>query len=79
MYPLRHRTLPRCHHQKDKKMEKMRTYVLYGAGIVLCIAGIAYLAAEYVKFLSEPGKLVSLILTAGMFGFLGKYFEGKGW
>ena len=60
-------------------MEKMRTYILYGAGIVLCIAGIAYLAAEYVKFLSEPGKLVSLILTAGMLSFLGKYFEERGW
>ena len=60
-------------------MEKMRTYILYGAGIVLCIAGIAYLAAEYVKFLSEPGKLACLMLAVGMFGFLGKYFEGKGW
>lgn len=60
-------------------MEKMRTYILYGAGIVLCIAGIAYLAAEYVKYLSEPGKLVSLILAAGMFGLLGKYFEERGW
>jgi len=52
---------------------------MYGFGILLCIAGIAYLAAEYVKYLSEPGKLACLILTAGMFAFLGKYSEEKGW
>lgn len=57
----------------------MRQYVLYGFGILLCVAGIGYLAAEYVKYLSEVGKLVSLLLTVGMFGFLGKYFEGLGW
>jgi len=57
----------------------MRTYVLYGFGVVLCIAGIAYLAAEYVKYLSEPGKLACLILMAGMFAFLGKYFYKIGW
>ena len=54
-------------------------YVLYGFGILLCLAGIGYLAAEYVKYLSEVGKLVSLLLTVGMFSFLGKYFEGLGW
>ena len=57
----------------------MRQYVLYGFGILLCVAGISYLAAEYVKYLSEAGKLVSLLLTVGMFGFLGKYFESLGW
>lgn len=57
----------------------MRTYILYGFGIVLCISGIAYLAAEYVKYLSEPGKLACLILTVGMFALLGKYFEELGW
>ncbi len=57
----------------------MRQYVLYGFGILLCLAGISYLAAEYVKYLSEAGKLVSLLLTVGMFGFLGKYFESLGW
>jgi len=57
----------------------MRTYVLYGFGILLCIAGMSYLAAQYVKYLSEPGKLACLILVVGMFGFLGKYFEEKGW
>ena len=54
-------------------------YVLYGFGILLCLAGVGYLAAEYVKYLSEVGKLVSLLLTIGMFSFLGKYFEGLGW
>ena len=57
----------------------MRTYILYGFGILLCVAGIGYLAAEYVKYLSEVGKLASLLLTVGMFAFLGKYLEGLGW
>ena len=57
----------------------MRTDILFGFGILLCIAGVAYLAAEYVKYLSEPGKLACLLLVVGMFGFLGKYFEEKGW
>lgn len=54
-------------------------YILYGFGILLCLSGVGYLAAEYVRYLSEIGKLVSLLLTVGMFGFLGKYFEGVGW
>lgn len=54
-------------------------YILFGFGILLCLAGIGYLAAEYVKYLSEAGRLVSLLLTVGMFGFLGKYFEKLGW
>ena len=54
-------------------------YILIGFGILLCLAGIGYLAAVYVKYLSEVGKLVSLFLTVGMFAFLGKYFEGLGW
>ena len=54
-------------------------FVLFGFGILLCLAGIGYLAAEYVKYLSEAGKLVSLLLTVGMFGFLGKYFDELGW
>lgn len=57
----------------------MRTYILYGFGILLCISGIGYLASEYVGYLSEPGKLVCLILIVGLFGFLGKYFEKIGW
>ena len=54
-------------------------YVLYGFGILFCIAGIAYLAAEYVRYLSDLGKIGSLLLTIGLFSFLGKYFEGIGW
>ncbi len=55
------------------------TYVLYGFGILFSLAGVGYLAAEYVKYLSEVGKLFALLLTTGMFAFLGKYFEGLGW
>jgi hypothetical protein len=54
-------------------------YILYGFGLLFCIAGVGYLAAEYVKYLSEAGKIVSLLLTIGLFTFLGKYFEGLGW
>jgi len=54
-------------------------YILFGFGILLCLAGVGYLAAEYVRYLSEVWKLVSLLLTVGMFAFLGKYFESLGW
>jgi hypothetical protein len=54
-------------------------YVLYGFGILFCVAGIGYLAAEYVKYLSDLGKIGSLLLTVALFTFLGKYFEGLGW
>ena len=54
-------------------------FILFGFGILFCIAGIGYLAAEYVKYLSDAGKIVSLLLTIGLFTFLGKYFEGLGW
>jgi len=54
-------------------------YVLFGFGILLSLAGVGYLAAEYVKYLSEVGKLVALLLAVGMFGFLGKYLESLGW
>ncbi len=57
----------------------MLNYILYGFGILLCIAGVVYLAAEYVKYISEWGKLVCLILTIGMFALLGKYFQEIGW
>ena len=57
----------------------MRLYVLYGFGILLCLAGIGYLAAEYVEYMSEIGKLLALLLTTGMLGFLGKYFQELGW
>ena len=54
-------------------------YILYGCGILFSVAGIGYLAAEYVRYLSEGGKLISLLLTVAMFASLGKYFEGLGW
>ena len=54
-------------------------YVLYGFGILFCLAGIGYLAAEYVRYLSEAGKLVALLLTVAMFASLGKFFEDKEW
>jgi hypothetical protein len=54
-------------------------YILYGFGILFCIAGIGYLAAEYVKYLSDLGKIGSLVLTVGLFAFLGKFFEEIGW
>ena len=57
----------------------MRLYVLYGFGILLCLAGIGYLAAEYVRYMSEAGKLIALLLTTGTIGFLGKYFQELGW
>lgn len=53
-------------------------FILFGFGILFCLAGIGYLAAEYVKYLSDLGRLLSLALAAGMFGFMGKYFEGLG-
>ena len=53
--------------------------ILYGFGILLCLAGVGYLAAEYVRFLSELWKLAALLLTVGLFAFLGKYFESVGW
>ncbi len=54
-------------------------YVLYGFGILFSLAGIGYLAAEYVRYLSEAGKLVALLLTVAMFASLGKFFEDKRW
>ena len=54
-------------------------FILFGFGILFCVAGVGYLAAEYVKYMSEAGKLVSLLLTIGMFAFLTKYFQELGW
>lgn len=54
-------------------------YILFGFGVLFCLAGVAYLAAEYVKYLSDWHKLLSLLFTVGLFGFLGKYFESIGW
>lgn len=54
-------------------------YVLYGFGLLFVVSGIAFLAAEYVKYMSEIGKLVSLMLTVGIFASLTKYFTEIGW
>ena len=54
-------------------------YVLFGFGMLFCLAGVGYLAAEYVKNLSEIGKLGSLLVTVAMFACLSKYFEDIGW
>jgi hypothetical protein len=54
-------------------------FILFGFGILFCLAGIGYLAAEYIRYLSELGKLLALLLAVGTFGFLGKYFEEIGW
>jgi hypothetical protein len=54
-------------------------FVLFGFGILFSVAGIGYLAAEYVKYMSEAWKLVSLLLTVGMFACLTKYFKDIGW
>jgi hypothetical protein len=54
-------------------------FVLYGFGILFCVAGVGYLAAEYVKYLSDIGRVGALLLTIGLFAFLGKYFEKLGW
>ena len=54
-------------------------FILFGFGILFCLSGVGYLAAQYVQYLSEAGKLIALLLTVGMFAFLTKYFEGIGW
>jgi hypothetical protein len=54
-------------------------YILFGFGIIFCLAGVGYLAAQYVNYLSEWGQLLALLLTVAMFTCLGKYFERVGW
>ncbi len=54
-------------------------FILFGFGLLFSLGGLGFLAAEYVKYLSEIGRLVSLLLSVAMFAFLGKYFEGLGW
>ncbi len=54
-------------------------FILFGFGLLFSLGGLGFLAAEYVKYLSEIGRLVSLLLSVAMFAFLGKYFEGIGW
>lgn len=54
-------------------------YVLFGFGIIFCLAGVGYLATQYINYMSEWGQLVSLLLTVGLFTCLGKYFKEVGW
>jgi len=54
-------------------------HVMFGFGILFCLAGVGYLAAEYIQNLSEVGKLGSLLLTIALFAFMSKYFEEIGW
>ena len=54
-------------------------YVLFGFGILFSLSGVGYLAAQYVQYLSEAGKLISLLLTVGMFASLSIYLEDIGW
>jgi len=56
----------------------MRVYIPYIIGTVSVVAGLGYLAWEYVSYLSEPGKLGCLVLLVGIFGSLGKYFSERG-
>ncbi len=57
----------------------MRVYLLFAFGIALCLAGVAYLASEYIQYLSDWWKLLCLVLTVGMFASLGRYFQEMGW
>lgn len=52
--------------------------ILFIVGTVAVIAGLIYLASEYVRYLSELGKLGAIVLLVGIFGALGKYFEQEG-
>jgi hypothetical protein len=54
-------------------------YVLYGFGILLSLAGVAFLAAEYIRFMSDAGKLLTLVLAVAMFAALTRYFEEIGY
>lgn len=56
----------------------MRIYIFYGFGILLCVAGVIYLASEYINYLSEAGKLGILILMIIMFASFGKWLEKRG-
>lgn len=58
---------------------RLRVYILYGFGIIACIGGVSFLAAQYIQFLSEPVKLVLLLLIVALFFCMGRYFEEIGW
>ncbi len=50
-------------------------YVLYGFGILLSLAGVGFLAAEYIRFMSDIGKLAALLLSIALFASLTRYFQ----
>lgn len=58
---------------------RLRVYILYGFGIITSIGGVSLLAAQYIRFISEPVKLVLLLLVVALFFCLGRYFEEIGW
>jgi hypothetical protein len=62
----------------DDEMEQMKIYILYALGILMCVVGVIYLATEYIRDLSEFGKLSILILMVIMFASFGRYFENRG-
>jgi|LGVE01.1.fsa_nt_gb hypothetical protein len=59
-------------------MDQMKIYILYAFGILMCVVGVIYLASEYIKYLSDAGKLTILMLMVIMFASFGKYFEEGG-
>ena len=59
-------------------MEQLKIYILYALGILMCVVGVIYLATEYIRDLSDIGKLSILILMVIMFASFGRYFENKG-
>jgi hypothetical protein len=59
-------------------MEQLKIYILYALGILMCVVGVIYLATEYIRDLSDLGKLSILILMVIMFASFGRYFEDRG-
>lgn len=59
-------------------MDQMKIYILYAFGILMCVVGVIYLSSEYIKYLSDAGKLTILTLMVIMFASFGKYFEERG-
>jgi len=58
---------------------RLRVYILYGFGIITSIGGVSFLAAQYIRFIADPTKLVLLLLVVAFFFCLGRYFEEIGW
>ncbi len=49
--------------------------ILFGLALFVCLLGASYLAAAYFRYLSAVERLVSALLWAGMFVFLGIHFK----